>query len=130
MATRTVKRGREGSGRQLAHEGHRVVVLVSEPISGQALVEEIARHVRESVDLEMLFQVEGRTHLACLLIDDGRPICAVLDVSGPPQKPFLVTVCTILTADMATRKFAYVIGLAATLGALQARAAACRWSVA
>jgi hypothetical protein len=49
MATRTTKSGLK-TGRQPAHDVHRVVVLASEPISNRALVEEIARHARHPED--------------------------------------------------------------------------------
>ena len=42
--------GLETSGRQPAHDVHRIVVLASEPIENPALVEEIARHARRPED--------------------------------------------------------------------------------
>jgi hypothetical protein len=71
---------------------------------------EIGTSVLAEIDFGTLFRVTGRTHLA-VIATERRRLCAVLDVEGPVEKPFAITVCTVLTAEMAINSYGHLPGL-------------------
>lgn len=81
------------------------------------LASEILEGVRSAVDLGLLFAAGGTTYLAPVTVPAGSAACAVLDVSGPAEKPFAITVCTVLTISMAVTTFGHLPGLVPAMAA-------------
>lgn len=81
------------------------------------LASEIMGGVRRAVDLGHLFAAGGPTYLAPVPVPARSPACAVLDVRGPAEKPFAVTVCTVLTMSIAMATFRHVPGLVPAMAA-------------
>ncbi len=84
--------------------------------TARRLASEITAAIRSAVDLELVLSTSGGAHVAPL-VARGVAMCAVLDVRGPSMKPFAVTVCTILTMEMAIKTFGHVPGLITTMRA-------------
>jgi hypothetical protein len=69
------------------------------------VVKRLRTAVQDAVDQSALEQVGRSTFLAAVNDGGSDPLWAVLDVSGPSQKPFAIVVCTVLTSAMVTRSF-------------------------
>jgi hypothetical protein len=67
--------------------------------------------ILDAIDSGMLLNVGRNTHLALLKPKDVVKSFAVFKVAGPAEKPFAITVCTVLTAEMAINSFAFATGL-------------------
>jgi hypothetical protein len=93
-------------------------------ISSSNVARRIRKCILDAIELGTLINISGAGQLALVTADTGANVFAVLEVTGPPEKPFAVTVCTIITAQMAIDSFGYTIGLmhmlsrVGTLGAL------------
>jgi hypothetical protein len=92
-------------------------------ISEGRTTSEIIEEVVTAIDLGLLFAAGKLTYLAPLTTGVGSPVCAVLEVLGPAEKPIAVTVCTIVTMPMTVATFGHVPGLLSAMSAVQALAA-------
>jgi hypothetical protein len=87
------------------HAVQRHLLRARTTTSREGVVSQLRCAVQDAVDRQDLQQIDRSTFLAA--VDDGspEPLWAVLDVSGPTEKPFAIVVCTVLTSAMVTRSF-------------------------
>jgi hypothetical protein len=84
---------------------------------GDQVAREIMEGVRDAIDFGLLFAAGRLTYLAPLAVRGGPRVCAILDVRGPAEKPFAVTVRTVFTMAMATARFGHIPGLVPSMEA-------------
>jgi hypothetical protein len=93
------------------HAVHRYADRGGSHVSPAAMEREIKKCILDAIDSGMLLNVGRNTHLAPLKAKDVVKSFAVLKVAGPVEKPFAITVCTVITAEMAINSFTFATGL-------------------
>jgi hypothetical protein len=79
----------------------------------------ISGAVLDAASRGLLFEAAPGTYLAPIR-QRGRPMCAVVGLKGPPEKPFSISVQTVLNEAMALRSFGHLIGMFGSLEVLAA----------
>jgi hypothetical protein len=94
------------------HAVQRFCTRARTSVDHERIAVDIRRQILAALHGAMIHVAADRTtYLVPLSVRGGRPLCAVLAVAGPVEKPFAVTVCTVLSEEMAARSYGHVAGL-------------------